>query len=250
MGTQSTIGRLVEVRLKERTTSTPVCGPWFAGMWGVRSKSQPGAAAFVPPAATLQQLHNAAQRCHGCDLYRNATQAVLGEGPCPARVVLVGEQPGDKEDLTGHPFVGPAGALLNRALEDAGIPRSEVYVTNAVKHFKFEERGKRRIHKKPSDTEIVACKPWLDAELAITKPEIVVCLGATAARTVIGKAHKVLKERGRFFDHPVARSVTATVHPSTILRSPDAEQRHADYEAFVRDLQGVRRKLTKTRTAG
>ena len=206
-------------------------------------KKTSDAAPFVPRGATLEQLRDAAQLCQGCDLYRNATQAVLGEGPSTARVVMVGEQPGDKEDLAGRPFVGPAGALLNRALEDAGIARSEVYVTNAVKHFKFEERGKRRIHKKPSDKEIVACKPWLNAELTLVRPEVIVCLGATAARAVIGKEHRLLEERGRFFDHPMAKSVTATVHPSATLRSPDLARRRADYDAFVQDLKAVRQKL-------
>ncbi len=167
----------------------------------------------------------------------------MGEGPAQARIVMVGEQPGDREDRAGHPFVGPAGGLLSRALEDAGIDRTEVYVTNAVKHFKFEERGKRRIHKKPSDPEIVACRPWLDAELALIRPEIIVCLGATAARAVIGKQHRLLEERGRFFEHPMASLVTATVHPSAILRAPDAERRRASYEAFVADLKAVRMKL-------
>ncbi len=176
-------------------------------------------------------------------MYRNATQAVLGEGPEKARILMVGEQPGDREDVAGHPFVGPAGRLLDRALGDASIPREEVYITNAVKHFKFEERGKRRIHKKPSDTEIVACKPWLNAEIELIHPEIIVCLGATAARAVIGKQHQLLKERGHFFDHPWARSVTATMHPSAILRAPDEESREAGYKAFVDDLKAVREKL-------
>jgi DNA polymerase len=213
------------------------------------AKKNLGAAPFVPHGATLPQLWDAAQECKGCELYRNATQAVLGEGPSNARIVMVGEQPGDKEDLAGKPFVGPAGGVLNRALEDAGIDRSDVYLTNAVKHFKFEERGKRRIHKKPSDTEIVACLPWLDAELALIQPEIIVCLGATAARALLGKQHRVLRDRGRFFEHPMARSVTATVHPSAILRAPDADQRRADYEAFVKDLKSVRQKLEKVARA-
>ena len=207
------------------------------------AKKSQGALPFVPVGARIPQLRDAVQTCQGCDLYRNATQAVLGEGPSNARIVMVGEQPGDKEDLAGRPFVGPAGSLLNRALEDAGIARSDVYVTNAVKHFKFEERGKRRIHKKPSATELVACRPWLDAELACVQPEIIVCLGATAARVVIGRQHSLLKNRGQFFEHPRARSVTATVHPSAILRAPEERQRHADYEAFVEDLKVVRRKL-------
>jgi uracil-DNA glycosylase len=200
---------------------------------------------FVPPGATLPQLRAAVQACKGCPLYRNATQAVFGEGSSNARVVMVGEQPGDKEDLAGKPFVGTAGALLDRALEEAGIDRSDVYITNAVKHFKFEERGKRRIHKKPSSTEIAACRPWLAAELAVIRPEIIVCLGATAAQALIGKQHRVLKDRGRFFEHPMAKSVTATVHPSAILRAPDADRRRADYDAFVKDLKGVRRRLEK-----
>jgi DNA polymerase len=156
---------------------------------------------------------------------------------------MVGEQPGDQEDRAGRPFVGPAGGLLNRALEDAGISRADVYVTNAVKHFKFEERGKRRIHKKPSDSEIAACKPWLWAELANIHPQLIVCLGATAARAVIGKEHRLLKERGHFFPHPMAMGVTATVHPSAILRVPDTESRHLEYAAFVKDLRAVRAKL-------
>ena len=207
------------------------------------AKKIDGAGPFIPEGATLAQLRDAAQECRGCELYRDATQAVLGEGPTTARIVMVGEQPGDREDLAGHPFVGPAGGLLNRALEDAGIDRADVYVTNAVKHFKFEERGKRRIHKKPSDSEINACKPWLWAELALIRPQLIVCLGATAARAVIGKEHRVLKERGRFFDHEMAGCVTATVHPSAILRAPDSEQRRADYAAFVKDLRAVRAKL-------
>ena len=202
-----------------------------------------GAEPFVPLKASLSQLWDAAQLCQGCDLYRNATQAVLGEGPSDALIVMVGEQPGDKEDLAGRPFVGPAGNLLARAMEEAGIARGEVYITNAVKHFKFEERGKRRIHKKPSDSEIEACKPWLWAELARIRPEIIVCLGATAVRSVIGKQHRLTKERGKFFDHPMARAVTSTVHPSAILRAPDAERRHQAYAEFIADLKVVRRKL-------
>jgi DNA polymerase len=206
-------------------------------------KRVPGAEPFVPHNPTLPQLRDAAQQCQGCDLYRNATQAVLGDGPSTARIFVIGEQPGDKEDLAGHPFVGPAGAILDRALQEAGIDRSEVYITNAVKHFKFEEPGKRRIHKKPSETEIAACSPWLAAELAIVQPDLIVCLGATAARAVIGKKHRLLEERGRFFEHPAARSVTATVHPSAILRAPDSAQRHAAYEAFLNDWKAIRKHL-------
>ncbi|MFN7997259.1 MAG: UdgX family uracil-DNA binding protein [Bryobacteraceae bacterium] len=202
-----------------------------------------GAAAFVPSGATLPELREAVQGCRGCDLYLNATQGVLGEGRSGARVVLIGEQPGDKEDLSGRPFVGPAGHLLDQALEEAGIARSDVYLTNAVKHFKFEERGKRRIHKKPTGVEVTACRPWLDAELERVKPEVTVCLGATAARAILGKEHRVLRDRGRFFDHPRAGIVTSTVHPSAILRAPDPVQRKADYRAFVADLVAVRKRL-------
>lgn len=218
-------------------------GRRFAALIVMATKNPPGAATFVPQGATLPQLRDAVQICKGCELYKHATQAVLGEGRSTARIVMIGEQPGDKEDLAGKPFVGPAGGLLTRALEDAGIDRSDVYITNAVKHFKFEERGKRRIHKKPSETEIVACRPWLEAELSRIKPEIVVCLGATAAHAVSGKKHRLLQERGRFFEHPAANSVTATVHPSAILRAPTPEQRHDTYEAFVTDLRAVRMKL-------
>ncbi len=201
------------------------------------------AAPFVPANATLPRIAESVQRCKGCDLYRHATQAVAGEGPRTARIVMIGEQPGDKEDLSGKPFVGPAGKLLDGALSDAGIARSDVYVTNAVKHFKFELRGKRRIHKKPGSTEIDACYPWLEAEIFAIHPALIVCLGATAARAVIGRKHELLKERGKFFEHPLAKSVTATVHPSSILRSRDAEQRKIEYDAFVADLKAAAAKL-------
>jgi DNA polymerase len=205
----------------------------------------PGAASFIPASATLPQLRDAAQSCRGCDLYRAATQAVLGEGPARARIVMVGEQPGDKEDRAGAPFVGPAGEILNRALDDAGIARADVYLTNAVKHFKFEERGKRRIHKKPSDPEIVACYPWLQAELELVHPLLIVCLGATAARAVLGKQHRLLQQRGHFFPHPLAQAATATVHPSVILRAASPEEREAAYASFVDDLKAANRHLKK-----
>jgi DNA polymerase len=202
------------------------------------------AAEFIPEHPTLRALREEVQRCRGCDLYRYASQAVFGEGPRSARIVLVGEQPGDEEDRQGHPFVGPAGKLLNRALEEAGIQRSEVYVTNAVKHFKFEERGKRRIHKKPRVSEVKACHPWLEAEISLLKPEVIVCLGATAAQALLGPKFRLTKERGKFVTHPWGPHVTATIHPSAVLRAPDAEQRHEEYRKFVDDLKGVRTALT------
>jgi uracil-DNA glycosylase family protein len=200
-----------------------------------------GAQAFIPEIATPRTLKQAVQGCQGCNLYARATQAVFGEGPVPAEIVMIGEQPGDEEDRRGHPFVGPAGKLLDRALEDAGIDRSLTYVTNAVKHFKFEERGKRRLHKKPSGLEVAACKPWLAAELKLIQPEIVVCLGATAAQALFGSAYRVTRERGRFVENSWGRHVTSTVHPSAILRAPDDAARHAEYQRFVDDLKAVHR---------
>lgn len=208
-----------------------------------------GAEAFLPNKLTLAELPKAVQHCKGCDLYKYATQGVAGEGPATARVMLVGEQPGDREDREGKPFVGPAGKLLDKALEDAGIVRDDVYLTNAVKHFKFEERGKRRIHKKPSNGEIDACFPWLAVELAQLHPRIIVCLGATATRAVLGKEHRLLQHRGEFFPHSSGALATATVHPSAVLRSSDAESRHAAYEAFVRDLAAVQTKLKRARVS-
>ena len=201
------------------------------------------AESFVPSQATLAELREAAQGCRGCDLYKNATQAVLGEGPEQARMVLIGEQPGDKEDMEGHPFVGPAGRLLDRALADAGVDRSEVYITNAVKHFKFDSRGRRRIHKKPGLTEVQACRPWLEAELALLRPQVIVCLGATAAMSVMGRDFRLTQHRGEFFEHPWASLVLATVHPSALLRVLDDDQRHLEYRQFVDDLKLARARL-------
>src|SRR5262252_924029 len=189
---------------------------------------------------TIVALREEAAGCRNCDLWKTATQTVFGEGGPNPRVMFVGEQPGDQEDIQGHPFVGPAGKLLDRALADAGIDRADVYVTNAVKHFKFEERGKRRIHKKPSLTEVRACSPWLEAELRAIGPEVIVCLGVTAAQAVLGPRHRLAENRGKFFSHSWAPQVTATVHPSAILRAPDEKQRHAQYRAFVADLEQVR----------
>lgn len=201
------------------------------------------AADFIPVHASLKELNEAVQNCHGCDLYKYATQAVFGEGLASSQIVFVGEEPGDEEDRKGHPFVGPAGKVLDRALEDAGINRSTVYVSNAVKHFKFEERGKRRIHKKPSDSEIKACKPWLEMEVSLIHPKVIVCLGATATSSILGSAYRLTKERGRFVRHAWAPYVTATIHPSAILRVPDRDARHEAYRDLVADLKKVKKIL-------
>ncbi|HET6957142.1 MAG TPA: UdgX family uracil-DNA binding protein [Vicinamibacterales bacterium] len=190
-----------------------------------------------PSRITLTRVRDDAKNCRACDLYKHATQTVFGEGPAKATVMLIGEQPGDAEDLSGHPFVGPAGQLLDRALADAGIDRRAVYLTNAVKHFKFEPRGKRRIHKKPRASEIAACRPWLDAEIALVKPRVIVCLGATAAQALLGKSFKVTAHRGVFVPSPLAPRVLATVHPSSILRAPDTEARRTEMRRFVSDLR-------------
>ncbi len=197
------------------------------------------AAPFVPPRPTLPKLRVAAAGCTGCDLYKRATQTVFGDGSAHARALFVGEQPGDNEDLEGKPFVGPAGGILNKALEAAGIDRREVYVTNAVKHFKWESRGKRRIHKKPNQLEIVACRPWLEAEVAVVKPEVIVCLGATAAHSLLGNSFKVTQRRGEVIPHQLAPYVVATVHPSSILRAPDEDKRHEEMVHFIEDLKKV-----------
>jgi uracil-DNA glycosylase len=197
------------------------------------------AAALIPASPTLTKLREVAVECTACDLYKRGTQTVFGEGLPRARVVFVGEQPGHEEDLAGRPFVGPAGRLLDRALVEAGIDRSNVYVTNVVKHFKWEERGKRRIHAKPNGSEIAACRPWLDAELAVIEPKVIVCLGATAAQALLGRQFRVSAERGRWVKSPLAPRVMATVHPSSILRARDDETRHAELRRFVDDLRKV-----------
>ncbi len=210
------------------------------------SEHHEGAAEFLPAKKTLPALREAVQTCHGCDLYLKATQAVAGEGPASSVIVFIGEQPGDEEDRQGHPFVGPAGRLFDRALEEAGIDRSQVYVTNAVKHFKFEERGKRRIHKKPSASEAKACQPWLVAEMEAIKPAIIVCLGATAAQSVFGPEYRVTKERGNFVKHPWAPHATSTIHPSAILRAPD-DTRAIEYQRLIGDLRKVKQLADKLR---
>jgi uracil-DNA glycosylase len=202
---------------------------------------------YLPERRTMAALKEAAADCRGCSLYRDATQTVFGEGPRSAEVIMVGEQPGDREDLAGKPFVGPAGRLLSEALEEAGIDRREVYVTNAVKHFKFQRRGKRRIHKRPSAEEIRACRPWLDAELETVKPRALVALGATAAQAMFGRTFRVTKERGRPVDSDLAEVAMATVHPSSILRAPDEESRREERQAFVADLRTLARELGTAR---
>jgi uracil-DNA glycosylase len=188
---------------------------------------------------SLTELRKAAARCTACSLYKHATQTVFGEGPEHARIVMIGEQPGDQEDRQGHPFVGPAGTLLNKALAAIGISRDEVYVTNIVKHFKWEPRGKRRIHKKPSALEISACRPWLDSELAAIRPQVVVLLGATAAQGILGRHFLVSQQRGRWISSKIAPHVLATVHPSSILRAADEESRHQELAKFIEDLRPV-----------
>jgi uracil-DNA glycosylase len=204
----------------------------------------PGSAKpFLPRIHSIPSLERAARKCEGCPLYQRATQTVFGEGPENARVIMVGEQPGDNEDRQGKPFVGNAGKLLDRALEEAGVVRSEVYVTNAVKHFKWEERGKRRIHKKPSAAEINACHPWLEAEIEVIEPDIIVCLGATAAQSLMGRDFRVTADRGKFFEGHWTGYLMATVHPSSLLRITDESDRNREYQRFVVDLKGIAAKL-------
>jgi DNA polymerase len=199
---------------------------------------------FIPQDESLPILRDAVQHCQGCGLYAFATQAVFGAGPTNAKVMLVGEQPGDREDVEGEPFVGPAGQLLDRALLDARIDRSAVYVTNIVKHFKWKHAGhkpgKRRLHDKPDQYEVTACRPWLEAEIARVKPRVVVCLGATAAQGFLGGSFRVTRQRGEFFPSHLGPTITATVHPSSILRAPDGDAREREYGAFVDDLRRVR----------
>lgn len=215
----------------------------------MRPKLSRSAADFMPSRTSLTELRSAAVGCRGCDLYKRGTQTVFGEGASRAAVMMVGEQPGDREDLAGHPFVGPAGRVLDKGLEAAGIPRSEVYITNAVKHFKWEPRGKRRIHKKPNAVEIAACRPWLDAEIAAVQPDVIVCLGATAAQSLLGRDFKVTKRRGEIIDIPGMPAMIATVHPSAILRAITDEDRHREMAAFISDLKQVARQLRRPKAA-
>lgn len=206
-----------------------------------RKASDSAANDLIPPRPTLTSLKAAAAGCKACDLWLKGTQTVFGEGGHRARVMFVGEQPGNEEDLTGKPFVGPAGRLFDNALEEAGIERKQTYVTNVVKHFKWEPRGKRRIHKKPNSAQIAACRPWLEAELAVVKPDVLVALGATAAQSLIGPQFRVTKQRGEFLESTLAPYVMATVHPSSILRAPDDETRQLEYRHFVDDLKKLAR---------
>jgi len=200
---------------------------------------------LIPDSPTLSSLREAAAGCKACPLWENATQTVFGEGRSHAKMMLVGEQPGNEEDLEGRPFVGPAGRLLDEALEEAGIDRREVYVTNVVKHFKWERRGKRRIHEKPKEREIQACKPWLEAEIAAVKPVVIIVLGATAAQALLGKQFRVTRRRGELIPSPLAPFVMATIHPSAILRAPDDQTRKVERQRFVDDLKKAGRLLSR-----
>jgi DNA polymerase len=208
------------------------------------AKAHTSAADFLPRRLSLKSLREAAAHCEGCELYKNATQTVFGEGPRHAEVIMIGEMPGDQEDLQGHPFVGPAGRLLDEAIADAGLDRDEVYITNAVKHFRWEPRGKRRLHKKPSARQVQACKPWLEAEFAVLKPEVVVCLGATAAQTLLGSQFRMTKHRGEFLECPWSELTLVTHHPSAILRAPDHQDRVRKRGELIDDLHLVAKKLS------
>jgi len=201
------------------------------------SPAQETAAALIPPDPTLSVLREIARTCQACDLHLRGTQTVFGEGATESPVMLVGEQPGNDEDLAGHPFVGPAGRLLDKALEEAGIDRSKAWVTNVVKHFKWEPRGKRRIHAKPNAAEVRACMPWLQAEIRLVRPELIICLGATAAQALLGRSFRVTEDRGKILPYQFAPGIMATVHPSSILRAPDEETRHQSLLDFTEDLR-------------
>jgi DNA polymerase len=216
-----------------KRTSNPAC------------PSTGSAADFFPERITLPQLREASKGCRGCELYCNATQTVFGEGPRDAMIMFVGEQPGDQEDRAGKPFVGPAGAMLDNMLEQAGIPRDEVYVTNAVKHFKFESRGKRRIHSKPNAREIAACRPWLEAEIKLVHPRMIVCLGATAAQALLGSSFRLTRHRHELIENPWSPWLLATNHPSALLRIPDDDAREKARRDFLHDMKIVAKQLKK-----
>ncbi|MFN2555878.1 MAG: UdgX family uracil-DNA binding protein [Nitriliruptorales bacterium] len=197
------------------------------------------AAQLIPESPTLDGLREAASGCQACHLWQRGTRTVFGDGAARAQLMFVGEQPGDREDIEGEPFVGPAGRELDRALEEVGIDRANIYITNAVKHFKWKQKGRRRIHETPNAEEIAACRPWLDAEMAVVRPQVIVCLGATAAKVLLGSAFRVTRQRGELHAGPNGSIVTATIHPSAILRAPSDEERQAGREAFVADLDKV-----------
>jgi len=207
------------------------------------SRAENSAAKFLPRRRTLENLRAAARGCEGCDLYKNATQTVFGEGPQGASVILLGEQPGDMEDRQGHPFVGPAGRLLDQALAEAKIARDDVYITNAVKHFRWIQRGKRRLHQKPAIRQVQACKPWLEAEREAIQPKVLVCLGATAAQSVLGRVVSIGRERGKFFTDERGAAVFVTIHPSSIFRRREKVEREEEYRRFLTDLRRVQRRL-------
>jgi DNA polymerase len=211
--------------------------------------TKPGAEEYLPRGRSLRTLRSAVQACHGCDLYRDATQAVFGEGPAKARLMLVGETPGDKEDLAGEPFVGPAGGVLRKALVEAGIEVEDAYLTNAVKHFKWRPRGKRRLHQTPRAGEVEACKPWLEAEIEAVCPDALLALGATAGRAIFGPSARVTRDRGRLLETPLARIGAITLHPSAILRTRGVEEREDAFKSMVGDLELVVGEL-KARTHG
>ena len=204
---------------------------------------------FLPAKRTLKALRDAARSCKGCELYKNATQTVFGEGPPNASVVFVGEQPGDQEDRQGRPFVGPAGRLLDKALADAQIPRGQVYVTNAVKHFKFIWRGKRRLHQKPSIRQVTACRPWLEAEIEVLRPKLLVCMGATAAQSVLGKAIPITQSRGKLLKSDLGPLTFITIHPSAIYRHPEKKEQEKEYRRFASEMKLVQRKLRRLEAA-
>jgi DNA polymerase len=200
--------------------------------------------ALIPERPSIKSLRNLAKDCKACDLWKRGTQTVFGDGKKRARVMLIGEQPGNEEDLSGRPFVGPAGKLLDQAMEEAGIDRDQIYVTNVVKHFKWEPRGKRRIHKRPNSVEIAACRPWLEAEIDLIRPDVIVCLGATAAQALLGRQFRVSRERGIFVESSLAPKVMATIHPSSILRAPDDRARHKERRHLIEDLRRVSREIS------
>ena len=209
----------------------------------MQKEEQTSAAEFLPERRDLESLRAAARACEGCDLYKNATQTVFGEGAENANIIFVGEQPGDMEDLQGHPFVGPAGKMLDKALAEARISRDEVYITNAVKHFRWIQRGKRRLHQKPAVRQIVACKPWLESEMASIHPKLVVCLGASAAQSILGRVLPIGQARGKFLNGERGEAIFITIHPSAILRLRENSEREQEYRRFITDMQLVEQKL-------